>query len=64
MPSSEVMHKFAAGRLHSGGKKGPLVKNRRQAIAIAASERDKEKANGGKYPDSGVAKVKSFGRAR
>jgi hypothetical protein len=35
---SKVMKEFAAGKLHSGSKKGPLVKNRKQAIAIAMSE--------------------------
>lgn len=48
MPSKNVMKKFAKGKLHSGSKKGPKVKSRKQAIAIAASERDKEKR--GKKP--------------
>lgn len=33
-----VMHEFSEGALHSGSKKGPVVKNRKQAIAIALSE--------------------------
>ena len=40
-----VMHEFKHGELHSG-KGGPLVKNRKQAIAIALSEQrqlDKKK---------------------
>lgn len=32
------MRKFKAGALHSGSKKGPIVKNRKQAIAIGLSE--------------------------
>lgn len=32
------MHEFKAGKLHSGSKKGPKVKSRKQAIAIAMSE--------------------------
>ena len=32
------MHKFKTGTMHSGSKKGPKVKSRRQAIAIALSE--------------------------
>lgn len=32
------MHKFKEGELHSGSKKGPLVINPKQAIAIALSE--------------------------
>lgn len=34
----KVMHEFKHGELHSGSKKGPKVKNRKQAIAIAMSE--------------------------
>lgn len=54
MPSSEVLHKFKAGELHSGGPGGPTVKSRKQAIAIMLSEKRKEDANGGKYPEKGV----------
>jgi len=34
----DVMHKYKHGSLHSGSKKGPIVDNRQQAIAIALSE--------------------------
>lgn len=34
----KVMHEFKTGTLHSGSKKGPVVKNKKQAIAIAMSE--------------------------
>jgi ribosomal protein L7/L12 len=34
----KVMHEFKTGMLHSGSKKGPVVKNRKQAIAIGLSE--------------------------
>ena len=34
----KVMHKFKEDALHSGSKKGPLVTNPKQAIAIALSE--------------------------
>lgn len=35
---AKVLHEFKEGRLHSGSKKGPEVKNKRQAVAIALSE--------------------------
>jgi hypothetical protein len=34
----KVMSEFKHGALHSGSKKGPVVSNRKQAIAIAMSE--------------------------
>jgi hypothetical protein len=37
------MHKFKQGTLHSGSKKGPVVKSRAQAIAIGLSEAKKKK---------------------
>lgn len=57
MPSSEVFDKFKEGKLHSGSKKGPVVKNRKQAIAIKISEQKKEKANGGSYPEPKEARL-------
>ena len=33
----KVMHEYKAGTLHSG-KDGPVVKNKKQAVAIALSE--------------------------
>lgn len=35
---SKVMHEYKEGKLHSGSKKGPKVKSRKQALAIALSE--------------------------
>ena len=43
----KVMKEFKNDKLHSGSKKGPLVKNPKQAIAIALSEARK---NGAKIP--------------
>jgi hypothetical protein len=34
----KVMHEMKEGKLHSGSKKGPIVTNRKQGIAIALSE--------------------------
>jgi len=34
----KVMHEYKEHKLHSGSKKGPVVKSRKQAIAIALSE--------------------------
>lgn len=39
----KVMHEYKMGELHSGSKHGPLVKNPKQAIAIALSEARKMK---------------------
>lgn len=39
----KVMKEFKEGSLHSGSKKGPLVKSRDQAIAIGLSEAKKSK---------------------
>jgi hypothetical protein len=50
----KVMSEFGKGALHSGSSKGPVVKNPKQAIAIALSEARKagakipKKAEGGK----------------
>lgn len=54
----KVMREYKAGKLHSGSKKGPVVKNPKQAIAIALSEaRRMRKAEGGlaSYEESGSA---------
>ena len=37
------MDKFKEGKLHSGSKKGPIVENPKQAIAIALSESGQSK---------------------
>jgi len=47
----KVMHEFKHGQLHSGSKKGPMVRDKKQAIAIALSE--KRKALGRKYAVGG-----------
>lgn len=32
-----TLHEFKRGRLHSGSKRGPVVKDKKQAIAIGLS---------------------------
>lgn len=39
----KVMHEFKSGELHSGSKKGPVVTNPKQALAISFSEAAKLK---------------------
>ncbi len=39
----KVMKEYKEGTLHSGSKKGPVVKSREQAVAIALSEAEKAK---------------------
>ncbi len=39
----KVMKEYKSGELHSGSKKGPVVKDRKQAIAIAMSESGQSK---------------------
>ena len=41
----KVLHEFKAGTLHSG-KGGPVVKSRKQAVAIALSEQARAKKKG------------------
>ncbi len=43
----KVMHEFGEKELHSGSKKGPVVSNKKQAVAIALSEARK---SGAKIP--------------
>lgn len=44
----KVMSEFKAGTLHSGSKKGPKVKKRKQAVAIALSEAGMSRKHKGK----------------
>lgn len=40
----KVMREFKKGKLHSGSKKGPEVTSRKQAVAIALSEKARGKS--------------------
>jgi hypothetical protein len=44
---AKVMREFKSGTLHSG-KKGPVVKNKKQAVAIALSQAKMAKKKMGK----------------
>lgn len=44
----KVMHEMKEGKLHSGSKKGPVVTNPKQGIAIAMSEAGLSKKKGKK----------------
>ena len=39
---SGCMHKWGEGKLHSGSKKGPIVRSQKQAEAIGISEARKK----------------------
>lgn len=39
----KVMKEYKEGKLHSGSKTGPVVKSKKQAVAIALSEARKTK---------------------
>lgn len=39
----KVIKEYDRGELHSGSKKGPIVKNKKQALAIGYSEAKKGK---------------------
>lgn len=45
---SKVMHEWKAGTLHSGSKRGPVVKSQKQAVAIALSEQQRANRKGRK----------------
>jgi hypothetical protein len=45
---AKVMREFKGGTLRSGSKKGPVVKGKKQAVAIALSEAKMSKKKMGK----------------
>lgn len=51
---AKVMGEYKRGKLHSGSKKGPKVKSREQAVAIALSEARKAGAKIPKKAEGGV----------
>jgi hypothetical protein len=61
----KVMSEFKSGELHSGSKEGPVVKNRKQAIAIGLSEGRKAQgyAKGGQYAAEAPKKMAAEGKS-
>ena len=58
------MSKFKRGKLHSGSKKGPIVRNRKQAIAIGLNEAGLSKNdNSNKRQSRKVGKLKHSHKA-
>lgn len=55
----KVMSEYKHGKLHSGSKEGPRVKNPKQAIAIALSEARK---SGAKIPKPTSPRLRSPGK--
>jgi hypothetical protein len=45
---AKVMREFKAGTLNSGSSKGPIVKNKKQAVAIALASAKMSKKRMGK----------------
>jgi len=71
MPFTNVMPQFKQGTLRTGSKTGPLVKNRKQAIAIMLAEKKKAQGGDTEYQSpsnpigpSPTAKTRMFGRMK
>lgn len=60
---AKVMGEYKKGELHSGSKKGPLVKNPKQAIAIALSEARKSGAKIAKKAEGGLSDKELGGKS-
>ncbi len=59
----KVMREYKEGKLHSGSKKGPVVKSEKQAMAIALSEARKAGAKIPKKEDGGLMSYAESGSA-
>lgn len=47
------MEKYKEGKLHSGNKEGPKVKDKKQAVAIMLSEKKKASEGKSEYKSKG-----------
>lgn len=54
-PWDQVLSKWKSGSLHSGSKKGPLVKSKGQALAIMLAEKRKSSGKPEYRKRSGLA---------
>ena len=61
MPWNEVLSKYKAGALKSGGT-GPTVRNRKQAIAIMLSEKRKADQGDEEYKPKGALRRAARGK--
>jgi len=41
--TKKIMREWKSGKLHSGSKRGPVVKNQKQAVAIMLNETSQSK---------------------
>lgn len=55
-----TMDEWKAGTLHSGSKKGPVVKSQKQAIAIALSEQRASRKAQGSSAKQRTGKTRSY----
>jgi hypothetical protein len=58
------MNEYAAGALHSGSSSGPVVKNPKQAVAIALSEQRQMKKASSKPKHNPIGNLKHFAHPR
>lgn len=59
-----VLNEYARGALHSGSSSGPVVKNPRQALAIALSEQRQQAAKPVQHRGKNLGKFLHARKAR
>lgn len=63
MPWDKVPAKWKAGKLHSGSKHGPVVKNKKQMVAIMLSEKRDAAGGKGEYKSKESGPMKGLKKA-